>query len=496
MDFKDTQHQNMQVVSNELLAPDNAILEQLSDLFKKWCGCNVDKAEKLPQSGSHRKYYRLYGGNRTVIGTYNNDVRENKAFLIFSAQFKKNGLPVPEIYAENIRKNIYLQEDLGDTTLYDFLTKERTGSVLVPVSVKKMYEKVMRILPRFQVQAAEELDFSVAYPRAAFDKQSMFWDLNYFKYHFLKFTDIPFFEQDLENDFHTLTNYLLQTDCRYFLYRDFQSRNIMIHKNQPYFIDYQGGRKGALQYDVASLLYDAKAAISEKIREELISIYLEALEEYIPGIDETQFKPYFQGYALIRIMQAMGAYGYRGLFEKKQHFIQSIPPALDNLLLLLDDWQIPAEIPHLKTVLEQIAHSESLRSKAKQVLTVTIYSFSYKKGLPTDTSGNGGGFIFDCRHVHNPGRYAEYQQFTGKDQKVIQFLEKEAEMQDFLQNVTAIISASVSKYLERSFTHLMVSFGCTGGQHRSVYAAERLKTFLETQFAGQLKIRITHREIG
>jgi len=186
------------------------------------------------------------------------------------------------------------------------------------------------------------------------------WDLNYFKYYFLKLVRIPFDEQALEDDFRKFTDYLLQERSDYFLFRDFQSANIMIKADEPYFIDYQGGRRGALQYDSASLLYDAKAKVPKEDRQELISYYMDELEKKIP-VDRGQFMGYYQGYVLIRLMQAMGAFGFRGVVEKKPGFMESIPPALVMFQDMLDGWNLPLEVPELKACFQRMIDSAYLR---------------------------------------------------------------------------------------------------------------------------------------
>jgi hypothetical protein len=320
------------------------------------------------------------------------------------------------------------------------------------------------------------------------------WDLNYFKYYFLKLAKIPFDEQHLEDDFQRFSDYLLSADNPYFMYRDFQSRNVMLKDNKVYFIDYQGGRRGALQYDLASLLYDGKADIPQPVREELFEFYLDELEKII-AVDRYEFMRFYKGFVLIRIMQAMGAYGFRGFYEKKEHFLKSIPFALDNLDNLLKKLDLPVELPELIKVLEQVAHSPFLRSigQREHSLTILVTSFSFKKGIPADPSGNGGGFVFDCRAIHNPGRYTEYKSLTGKDLEVKQFLEDKSEMPGFLKAASTLVEQSVKAYIEKGFTHLCVSFGCTGGRHRSVYAAEKMAEHLKNNFP--VNIELVHREI-
>ena len=453
----------------------------------------VETFSMLPPSGSYRQYCRLENGNRSVIGAYNADVKENTAFLSFTNHFRQKGLPVPEIFAVSSDLKKYLLEDLGNLTLFDYLSETRESEGFSENIVSK-YRKVLKVLPKIQITAGKDMDYSVCYPREAFDKQSMMWDLNYFKYYFLKLAKIPFDEQALEDDFQVFSDYLLSAPSDYFLYRDFQSRNVMLKNNDVYFIDYQGGRSGALQYDLASLLYDGKADIPQEIRSQLFGFYLAELRNYIP-VNESEFTSYFNGFVLIRIMQAMGAYGFRGFYEKKEHFLKSIPFAIHNLQSLLPELSLPVNIPELVNVLHLLIHSETLKEigQVHRDLTVRITSFSYKKGIPADPSGNGGGFAFDCRALNNPGRYAEYKNLTGKDLKVQQFLEQNSEMKWFLKPVKALVEQSVKNYLERGFTHLTVNFGCTGGQHRSVYAAEKLAAHLRNNFP--VNVVLVHREL-
>ncbi len=458
------------------------IKDQLIRLFESHFTAEVTFFALLPASGSYREYARLKSANHQVIAAYNQDVKENQAFLEFSAHFKNKNIPVPQIFAINGSEDCYLQEDLGNTTLFDFLTETREKEGF-SIKIVDEYKKVLRELPRIQLVAGKDIDYSVCYPREAFDKQSMMWDLNYFKYYFLKLAKVPFDEQALEDDFQAFSDYLLAVDNNAFLYRDFQSRNVMLKDGKVYFIDYQGGRKGALQYDLASLLYDAKANIPEAERDELLEFYLNELMQY-KHVDREKFKSLFDGYVLIRIMQAMGAYGFRGFYEKKEHFLKSIPFALKNLETLLAKNTIQVKLPELFKVLKAVTESVFLRSisPANDRLTVRISSFSYKKGIPHDPSGNGGGFVFDCRAIHNPGRYAEFKHLTGKDQQVKEFLEEKSTIGAFMTSVISLVSQSVEVYLSRGFTHLSVNFGCTGGQHRSVYAAEKLAEYLRNNY--------------
>jgi aminoglycoside/choline kinase family phosphotransferase len=447
----------------------------------------------LEESGSNRKYYRMQHGDFSAIGVYNPDFKENNAFLILSRYFAEKGIGVPEIYSEYLAKDIYLISYLGNQTLFQYLQKTRKNENDFLEPLIDIYKEVLNELLKIQFSISDDFDFSFCYPRAAFDRQSILWDLNYFKYYFLKLAKIHFDEQLLENDFNTLTDFLLNAKASYFLYRDFQSRNIMLRDDKLYFIDYQGGRKGALQYDVASLLYDGKAAIPQKIRELLLDYYVEQLNKKCPQ-DAKDFKKYYYVFVFIRIMQAMGTYGFRGFYEKKTHFLQSIPYALNNLKWLLDNVQLPIKIPALWNIYHQLVDSDFLKTiqnkSENQILTVNICSFSYKETIPTDKSGNGGGFVFDCRCLPNPGRYEEYKKLTGKDQIVIDYLNDKQEVNDFFELTKSVVELSVKNYLDRKFTNLMVCYGCTGGQHRSVYFAERLQKYLKENYS--LNVELTH----
>ncbi|TVQ85789.1 MAG: phosphotransferase enzyme family protein [Bacteroidetes bacterium] len=456
--------------------------ELISQLFEQWSGESPADISALPPSGSDRKYFRIQYSKGSVIGAYNPIEEENTAFLTFTKHFRSKGLPVPEVLAEDTSNFVYLLEDLGDTTLFSLLPHQREP-VCFGQEVMGYYKKILDRLPHFQIGAAKDMDFSVCFPRHAFDRNSMMWDLNYFKYYFLKLAGIIYDEQKLEDDFQAFCDYLLEADDQYFLYRDFQSRNIMIRGGEPWFIDYQGGRKGALQYDIASLLFDAKANLHPRQREELLNYYIGSLKNHIPVKEET-FKDHFYGFVLIRIMQAMGAYGFRGFYEKKPLFLQSIPYAKRNMLWLLENDKIPATTPYLKQIVEKIIKSPRLKQydKPSTGLKVSIRSFSYKKGFPVDESGNGGGFVFDCRSLPNPGREPAYKMLTGKDADVIEYLENEPAVGEYIDTTSRIVERSVDAYLERGFTHLMVCYGCTGGQHRSVYSAERLAEQLAQKF--------------
>jgi aminoglycoside/choline kinase family phosphotransferase len=459
---------------------DKQVEINIQALFYQLTGRQAESVCSLASSGSYRRYYRLENKEISVIGAYNHDAKENAAFISFTNCFHGAGLPVPRVLATDEANYIYLLQDLGDITLFSWLSEKRYHNEF-PVEITDMYKKAIGFLPMFQVKASALLDYSLCYPRAHFDKQSMLWDLSYFKYYFLKLVRINFDEQKLEDDFQTFSDFLLQTNTNYFLYRDFQSRNIMLKNGQPYFIDYQGGRKGALQYDIASLLYDAKADIPQENRNQLLDFYLDCLQLYA-DINRKEFTEYYYGYVFIRIMQALGAYGFRGFYEKKEHFLQSIPYALDNLTWLLNNVELPVKIPVMLNVLRDITKSEFLRQIAKQEIKLKVFvnSFSYKYDIPPDPSGNGGGFVFDCRGLQNPGKFDEYKSLNGNDKAVIDFMQKEPAIYEYMNHVYGLVDKTIETYLERKFTNLQVNFGCTGGQHRSVFCANLLTQHLKT----------------
>ncbi len=467
----------------------------LADLFESWSGEYPGLILPLAPSGSDRVYYRLQGKEHSAIGTYSPNDRESRAFLGFSRHFHAKGLPVPEIYAENLDAKVYLQEDLGSTTLYSFLIQQ---SDYFPDYLVQIYKRVVEQLARLQILGGEGLDYEgLCYPKSAFDKESMFFDLNYFKYHFLMVSKVQFDEPALQRDFHTLADFCLAADARYFLFRDFQSRNIMIQNGEPYFIDYQGGRKGALQYDLASLLFQAKANIPPDIRQELLRHYLDTASQ-LTEIDREQFEQYYYAYVLIRNIQTLGAYGFRGIFERKEHFLKSIPHALRNIKSLFDQWPLPFQLPELTKAMRKIMDAKKYEpfdkiKGASSLLTVYINSFSYHMGgVPEDTTGNGGGFVFDCRFLHNPGRYEPYKKLTGRDEAVVNFLKQHSTMDEFLNSVFRIVDGAVEDYIHRSFTSLTVNFGCTGGQHRSVYAADELSKHIKEKYG--VKVILHHLE--
>jgi aminoglycoside/choline kinase family phosphotransferase len=470
--------------------------ERIIRLFTEHFGTPPSAVVEMRADGSNRTYFRLIDdGWRTAVGAIGPDHDENRAFLSYSRDLRAAGLPVPEIYGADEDAGVWIEEDLGDTTLFDAVVEAREReSGPFPASMLPVYRRVVEILPRFQVEGGRVIDYSVAYPRAAFDRQSILWDLNYFKYHFLKLAHIPFNEARLEEDFDRLADFLLAADTRHFLYRDFQSRNIMLRDGEPWFLDYQGGRRGAPHYDIASLLYDAKAGLPDEIRDELLEHYLDALGEHL-DVDRERFRQEYRGYVLVRIMQAMGAYGYRGFFERKIRFLQSVPYAANNLQTILERGQ-PQRQPELGRVFRRIADGWAPgdgEAQAARGLTVYTGSFSFKRGYPQDVTGHGGGFVFDCRALPNPGRHLEYASLCGRDREVVAFIENCPEVGAFWENVRALVDTQVDEYLRRGFTSLTVLFGCTGGQHRSVYMAERLARHLR-ESGRPINVRVSHHE--
>ena len=442
----------------------------------------------MPSSGSNRRYFRLKG-EHTLIGVVGTSVEENNAFIYMSAHFAQKGLPVPKVLICSDDHIAYLQEDLGDTILYNAIEKGRLTRVFGEEE-KRLLVKTIRKLPDIQFAGADGMDFSHCYPAPAFNSRSIMWDLNYFKYCFLKATGLEFLEDKLEDDFQRLTDVLMRSSSATFMYRDFQSRNVMIKDDEPWFIDFQGGRKGPVYYDVASFLWQAKANFPDSLRQELLKEYIDALRKYQP-VNEPYFHAQLHHFVLFRTLQVLGAYGFRGYFEKKPHFMQSVPFAIANLRELL---KVPyPEYPYLSKVLTDLVNLKQFTDELqKRTLTVRVMSFAYKKGIPNDPSGNGGGYVFDCRAVNNPGKYERYKPYTGLDQPVIKFLEDDGEIFHFLENAYELVDAHVKRFMERGFTNMMVCFGCTGGQHRSVYSAQKMAEHINSKF--NVKVELVHRE--
>ena len=470
--------------------------QSLSQLFYNATEKKVGEQTALTASGSNRRYYRIESEDKTVslIGVQGTSRDENHAFLYMAEHFMEKGLNVPKVLAVSDDEMNYVQQDLGNVLLFDYIAEGRKTGVF-SIKEKDMLRETMRALARFQVIGAEEFDFNQCYPQPEFNLRSILWDLNYFKYCFLKATGLEFQEDKLENEFERLAYILLQNRMNAFMYRDFQSRNVMVHKEEdgrevPYFIDFQGGRKGPVFYDVASFLWQAKANFHPDLREELVEVYLEELQKYMP-VDRAEFYETLKHFVLFRTMQVLGAYGFRGYFEKKPHFLQSIPFAIDNLRHLLK--HASEDYPYLIEVLQQMTEMKQFKDVGvRKPLVVRVMSFSYKKGIPADPSGNGGGFVFDCRAVNNPGKYERYTHFTGMDEPVIQFLEEDGEIQPFLEQAYQLVDFSVKRYMDRGFQNLMVSFGCTGGQHRSVYSAEKMAQHINEKFG--VEVQLIHRE--
>ena len=462
--------------------------ELLAQLYQSYTGEAPTSIEPLPGAGSNRKYFRLKG-KESLIGVYGTSTEENRAFIYMARHFSQKGLPVPRILAEAADQSAYLQDDLGDISLFQFIKQGRESGNFSDEETN-ILKQTIRLLPQIQFEGNKEMNFSYCYPLATFNHRSVLWDLNYFKYCFLKATGLEFQENLLEDDFERMADTLLQIEPQVFMYRDFQSRNIMIREEKPYFIAFQGGRKGPFYYDVASFLWQAKANYPDSLRQELLDEYLDALRPY-HAIDKEQFLTTLRHFVLFRTLQVLGAYGFRGYFEKKAHFIQSVPYAIENLRQLLET-DFP-EYPYLCLMLRKLTELPQFASiRNRRKLTVRVMSFSYKKGIPEDPSGNGGGYVFDCRAVHNPGKYEQYKQLTGRDKPVIDFLEQDGEILQFLEHVDALADAHVQRFLERGFTNLSICFGCTGGQHRSVYSAEHVAHHLNEKFG--IRIRLIHRE--
>ena len=482
----------------------------LESLFERYTGAAPVSMEALKGSASHRRYYRLTGPDgRTLIGVEGTDADENRAFLTIDRHFAAKGINVPKVVA--VDGLVYLQEDLGSTILYDALAAGRASGNYSPGEVE-LLRKTLAALPKIQVEGARGLDFSVCYPQSSFDARMVDFDLNYFKYDFLKLSGLEFNEVLLQDDFDRLEEDLLAEPSDTFLYRDFNARNVMLVDGEPFFIVFQGGRRGPVYYDVASFLWQARAKYPEALREELLQVYMNALRTYMP-VDETHFRERLRLFVLFRLLQVLGCYGYRGLWEGHKAFSDSIPPALELLhsLLPFEDYPYLSEVltnlcevapeegtffpkPAGRTEQSQIAEGfwKKTPPGERAPLTVTVYSFSFKKGIPEDSSGNGGGYVFDCRSVHNPGKYERFKQLTGLDAPVIEFLEEDGEILRFLDHVYALVDAHVERFLERGFTHLQVSFGCTGGQHRSAYSAQHLAEHLVANYP--VKVHLIHRE--
>jgi aminoglycoside/choline kinase family phosphotransferase len=470
----------------------STIISNIQTLFTQWNKQPALNIEKLQQSGSDRIYFRIYFNNQTFIATYNENVQENKTFIAFAKHFKQKGIAVPEILCVSDDVKIYIQQDVGSASLLNKLEEQGLSD-----NVFNLFKKSLQQLAAIQIKGDEGLDYSLCLTAQEFGKEAIFSDLLYFKYYFLDTLKIPYDKQAMLKDFEALSIYLSYTEHKYFMFRDFQSRNIMLNNDKLSFIDFQGGMKGALQYDVASLLWQAKANLPNEWKDELLHFYIDEAEKLLPKkIERTVFINQYNGYVLIRLLQVLGAYGFRGLFERKAHFLTSIPLALQNLTYFLENKKVGISTPEFDRVLKIIISQSTVKKftpiKATETtpLVVTINSFSYKKGIPTDDSENGGGFVFDMRGILNPGRQDAYKFLTGKDKPVQDFLEQHTKMSTFLNSVWDLIVINVENYIERDFKNLMINFGCTGGQHRSVYAAEQTARHLRNKF--NVKVILQH----
>lgn len=512
---------------------------KLLELYKQWKGGGPANVQQIPGGGSNRTYFRLTDTDgKTVIGVIGTSRDEDHAFIYLTEHFTRRKLPVPKILAYSDDHLRYFQTDLGSTSLFDAIKGGREAGGRYTLKEQDLLRRTIRELPNMQIRGARELDFSNCYPQAEFDVDSVLFDLNYFKYCFLKATEIDFHELKLEADFRLFAKDLTAETSDSFLYRDFQARNVMLdHDGNPWFIDYQGGRKGPYYYDLASFLWQASARYPHKLRRELVYEYYNSLKNYIEVPPVRHFVNRLTLFVLFRTLQVLGAYGFRGYFEQKKHFIESIPPAIQNLReLLATAWPhsqrsvtspSPLHYPYLMDILQQLTELPQFQQiettatradgykttnlnpykthpqdgpatfskyDAQGPLVVKVYSFSYRKGIPEDESGNGGGYVFDCRSTHNPGRYEPYKQLTGLDEPVIRFLEDDGEILTFLDSIYKLADAHVRRYIQRGFTSLMFSFGCTGGQHRSVYSAQHLAEHIHEKFG--IEVRICHREQG
>ncbi|MBR0314110.1 MAG: phosphotransferase [Bacteroidales bacterium] len=466
-------------------------MKQLEELFKQYTGKKCLSCEELPQSGSNRRYFRLKAEGISLIGAMGTSVEENKAFVSLANHFKDVGLNVPEVYTVSSDKVYYLQEDLGTVSLFDAIASGRQKGSYSAKEVA-LLKKTMALLPKFQFEGGRDMDYSVCFPQPEFDERNIWFDFNYFKYCFLKTSGLEFSEIKLHQDMEKMCSDLLGVmRGSTFMYRDFQARNVMLKDGKPYFIDFQGGRKGPFYYDIASFVWQARANYSDELKEILIGVYKKELKKYVM-VSEKEFNHDLRLFVLFRTLQVLGAYGFRGYFEKKPHFLQSIPFAIENLRKLIKKPFV--EYPYLQQVLTELTKMRQLKDLRRDVtLEVHIFSFAYKKGIPMDDSGNGGGYVFDCRGLENPGKFERYKTFTGLDEPVIKFLEDEGGIKKYLANVYDIVDPHVKRFVERKFTHLQVCFGCTGGQHRSVYCARHLADHIAKKF--NVKVKLTHREL-
>ena len=465
----------------------------MEQLYKTYYGVAPESITPLTGSASNRRYFRISSASGTCIGAVGTDRLENEAFIALSRHFRSKGISVPEVFAVSEDGMSYIQEDLGADVLFDRLQKARKSGEGLD-EVEDLLCRTMAELPKIQFEGGHGLDFSICYPQPSFDRRMVMFDLNYFKYCFLKATGLEFNEVKLQDDFERFADDLLEDDMDTFMYRDFNARNVMICDGRPCFIDFQGGRRGPIYYDVASFVWQARAAYPDCLKERMVKSYLEGLSEYMT-ISRELFDRRLRLFILFRLLQVLGAYGFRGWTEHKANFVTSIPAAIDSLKVLVSNGF--ESYPYLVETLRKMTGLSRLTNISPEdgKLEVKVYSFSFKRGVPYDPSGNGGGYVFDCRSIHNPGRYEPYKKLTGRDEPVIRFLEDDGEITGFLEHVYGVVDPHVETYMRRGFTSLMVSFGCTGGQHRSVYCAEHLAHHLASIFP-DVRIRLIHREQG
>jgi aminoglycoside/choline kinase family phosphotransferase len=473
------------------------IIGDITKLFESYSREAILSVNKIPQSGSIRIYYRIVSAAKSYIATYGINIKENLSFIRFSRHFKSRNCPVPEIYAVNNEGTIYIQEDFGDVSLMNRLEQEGHSD-----AVFSLFRQSLKELAHLQIQGNKDMDYEHwCLTSSEFGRQAIMSDLLYFKYYFLDTLQLPYDKEKLIADFETFSSELGNTEHKYFMFRDFQSRNILIENEKVHFIDYQGGMKGALQYDVASMLWQAKAELNDAWKHGLLEFYMDCVEIEMGALfNKKQFVQQYQGYVLIRLMQVLGAYGFRGLFERKAHFLVSIPLGLKNLRAFLRQYHMGNSVPEFERVLNLIVEDQIIerfvppRANADTPLVVHINSFSYRKTLPEDGSGNGGGFVFDCRGILNPGRLEIFKSKTGRDKEVKDFLEQQTKMPEYLNSVFDLVDISVAASPLRGFKNLMVNFGCTGGQHRSVYAADSLARHLKNKFGVTIEIHHLEQE--
>jgi aminoglycoside/choline kinase family phosphotransferase len=472
------------------------IVKHIHNLYISYQGKEWDQIHKIPQSGGDRLYYRIIQGNQSWMATYSLNLRESDTFIYFADHFKNKGLPVPKVLAINEAKTVYLQEDLGATSLLDVLEKEgKTEHVFA------LFQKSLSALAKLQVQGGAGLDYAKCLTSKVFGKHSILTDLLYYKYYFLDTLQYPYDKQALIDEFEWLSEELASNEFNHFMFRDFQSRNIIVANDEVFFIDFQGGMQGGLTYDVASLLWQAKAELSQEWKDKLLDYYLEEVQKLIPTpLNIPALKKQYHGFVLLRLLQVMGAYGFRGLFERKAHFLTSIPLGLHNIKNFLAHHTLDAKTPVFASILKWMVTDEVIgrftppKATAETPLVITIHSFSYKKGIPEDASDNGGGFVFDMRGILNPGRFDDYKKLSGLDKPVQDFLEQRTKMNVFLNSVWDLVDITVENYLERGFESLHINFGCTGGQHRSVFAAEQTARHLKNKYKVKTILLHTNQE--